>query len=121
MNNDKELIDEFEKLENLKKEIQQKEEELKNRIIELAKQMNTDILLGTNKQCSIKEYEKVIYPEDKSQIIELIKKMGIYDRFSSVNYFKLNPAIIKRQIDRQIIDLTKIEKAFRLSLRNIKN
>lgn len=71
MDNDKELVDEFEKLENLKKEIEQKEEELKNRIIELAKQMNTDILLGTNKKCFIKKYEKVIYPKDKSQIIEL--------------------------------------------------
>ena len=76
-------------------------------------------LFGNHKKCSIKEYEKVIYPEDKTHILELIKKKGLYDKFSSVNYFKLNPAIIKKEIDKEIIDLTKKEKAHRLSFKDI--
>ncbi|MFH0755545.1 MAG: hypothetical protein V1910_02670, partial [bacterium] len=94
MSNDNGLIDEFEKLENLKKELEQKETELKKKIIDLSKQKNTDILFGTNKKCSIKEYEKVVYPEDKTQILELIKKNGFYDKFSSINYLRLSPAVI---------------------------
>ncbi len=119
MPNDNGLIDEYEKLEAQKKEIETKEAELKNKIIELAKEKNTDILFGTHKKCSIKEYEKVIYPEDKTQILELIKKKGLYDKFSSINYFKLNPAIIKGEIDKEIAGLTKKGKAFRLSLKEI--
>ena len=119
MSNDNGLVDEYEKLEAQKKEIEQKEAELKDKIIELAKQKNTEILFGNNKKCSIKEYEKVIYPEDKTQILELIKKKGLYDRFSSVNYLKLSPAIVKEEIDKEIIDLTKKEKAFRLSFKEI--
>ena len=119
MPNDNGLIDEYEKLESQKKDIEQREDELKKEIIELAKEKNTDILFGTHKKCSIKEYEKVIYPEDKTQILELIKKKGLYDKFSSINYFKLNPAIIKGEIDKEIIILTKKEKAFRFSLREI--
>lgn len=119
MSNDNGLVDEFEKLEILKKELEARKEELRNKIIELSRQKNTDILFGTHKKCSIKEYEKVVYPEDKTSILELINKKGIYDKFSSINYFKLSPAIIKGQIDREIIDLVKKEKAFRLSLKDI--
>ena len=119
MSNDNGLIDEYEKLENQKKEIEQKEDELKKRIIELARQKNTEILFGTNKKCSIKEYEKVVYPDDKTFILELIKKKGLYDKFSSINYLKLSPAIIKGEIDNEIADLTKKEKAFRLSFKEI--
>ena len=119
MSNDNGLVDEYEKLEVQKKEIEQREAELKDRIIELAKQKNTEVLFGNHKKCSIKEYEKVIYPEDKTHILELIKKKGLYDKFSSVNYFKLNPAIIKKEIDKEIIDLTKKEKAHRLSFKDI--
>ena len=119
MSNDNGLVDEYEKLEVQKKEIEQREAELKDRIIELAKQKNTEVLFGNHKKCSIKEYEKVIYPEDKTHILELIKKKGLYDRFSSVNYLKLNPAIIKKEIDEEIIDLTKKVKSFRLSFREI--
>lgn len=119
MPNDNGLIDEYEKLESQKKAIEQSEEELKKKIIELAKEKNTDILFGTHKKCSIKPYEKVIYPEDKTQILELIKKKGLYDKFSSINYFKLNPSIIKGEVDREIIELTKKERAFRLSFKEI--
>ena len=119
MSNDNGLIDEYEKIENQKKEIEQKEEELKKKIIELAKEKNAKVLFGTNKKCSIKEYEKVVYPEDKTYISELIKKKGLYDKFSSINYLKLSPAIVRGEVDKEIVDLTKQEKAFRLSFRGI--
>ena len=102
-----------------RKEIELKEDELKKKIIALAKEKNTEVLFGNNKKCFIKEYEKVIYPEDKEQIVKLIKEKGVYDKFSSVNYLKLGPAIIRGEIDKEIIDLTKKEKAFRLSLKDI--
>jgi len=119
MSNDNGLIDEFEKLETQKKEIEQKEAELKDKIIELAKQKNTEVLFGNHKKCSIKEYQKIIYPEDKTQIINLIKTKGLYNTYSTLNYMRLNSAIVKEEIDKEIIDLTKKEKAFRLSFRNI--
>jgi hypothetical protein len=119
MANDNGLVDEYDSLERQKNEIEQKEEELKKRIIELAKDKNTSVLFGSHKKCSVKEYDKIVYPEDKTQILELIKKKGLYERFSTMSYIKLNSAIIKGQVDKEITDLTKKEKAFRLSLRDI--
>ena len=118
MSNDKGLVDELEKLQNLKKEIESKEEELKNKIIELAKEKNTEVLFGSHKKCSIKEYERVIYPEDKTQIVGLMKQKDIYNRYSIINYMSLNSAIIKGTIDKEIVDLIKKEKTFRVSLKD---
>ena len=118
MSNDNGLVDELEKLQNLKKEIEIKEEELKNKIIELAKEKNTEVLFGSHKKCSIKEYERVIYPEDKTQIVGLMKQKDIYNRYSIINYMSLNSAIIKGTIDKEIVDLIKKEKTFRVSLKD---
>ncbi|MBI2044463.1 hypothetical protein HYT23_00230 [Candidatus Pacearchaeota archaeon] len=119
MANDNKLVDEYEKLQNLKNELDVKIEELKKEIVNLAREKNTDMLLGTSKKCSIREYIKVIYPENKTRIIELIKEKGLYEKFSSINYFKLGPAIVKGNIDYDIQNLVRKEKAFRLSLLDI--
>jgi|SRR3990167_8073906 len=118
MSNDNGLVDELEKIQTLKKEIEAKEEELKNKIIELAKEKNTDVLFGSHKKCSIKEYERVIYPEDKTHIVGLMKQKDIYNKYSIINYMSLNSAIIKGAIDKEIVDLIKKEKTFRVSLKD---
>lgn len=119
MSNDNGLVDELEKLQTLKKEIEQKEEDLKQKIIALAQEKNTDILFGNKMKCSIKEYARVVYPEDKTQIISLMKQKDIYNRYSMINYMSLNSAIIKGQIDKEITSLIKMEKTQRLSLKEI--
>ena len=119
MSNDNGLVFEYEKLESQKKEIEQKEGEIKKKILELAKQKDTDTLFGTRQKCSIKEYDKVIFPEDKTHFLALIKKKGLYDKFSYLNYLKLSPVIVRGEIDKEIIDLTKREKAFRFSFKEI--
>ncbi len=119
MSNDNGLVDEYEKLQTLKNEINEKIENMKKEIINLAEQKNTNILFGSNKKCSIKEYFKVIYPDDKTKIIELVKRKGLYEMFSSINYLKLGSAIVKGAVDYDIQNLVKKEKAFRLSLLDI--
>mgnify|MGYP001566813540 CR=1 FL=1 len=119
MSNDNGLIDLYEELQKKKKELEEQEQELKNKIIELSKEKKAPILFGKNKKCSIKEYIKVIYPEDKVSFVELIKNKGLYVKFSSLNYLKLKTPIIKGELDKEILELTKQEKAFRLSLKDI--
>ncbi len=116
--NDKALIDEYEKLQAAKKDIEMKEGEIKTKIIALAQQKNTNLLFGTHKKCSIKEYQKVIYPEDKDSFAKLIKEKGIYEPYSQVNYSRLNQAIIKKDagIDKEILDKVSIAKDFRIIL-----
>ena len=119
MANDNGLVDEYEKLQKLKEDTDKKIEEIKKSIINLAQEKNTEVLFGTHKLCSVKEYCKIIYPEDKSQLINTLKSKGIYDNFLSLNYFKLNPKILKNEIDEEIIKLVKKGKAFRVSLKDL--
>jgi len=118
MTNDNGLIDEFERLQEIKKRTDEKIENLKKEIIKLAQEKQTDVLFGNNKKCTIKEYEKLVYPENKEGFVNLIKIKGLYDKFSSLNYFKLAPAIRKREIDNEILDLIKTEKDFRIALKD---
>lgn len=118
MSNDNGLVDEYEKLQKQKKEIEAKEEEIKKNIIELAKQKNTNILFGSNKKCSIKEYEKVVYPEDKEAFANLLKKDKVYEIFSQINYSRLSSAIIRKDINvtNDILERVRINKGFKLTL-----
>ena len=113
---DKEVIDEFERLQSLKGEIDRRIENIKETIIKISQQKNISLLLGTNKLCSIKEYVKIIYPQDKTQLTTIIKAKGLYEQFSTINYFRLGPKITKGDVDKEILSLVKKEKAFRVSL-----
>jgi hypothetical protein len=112
------IVDEYDNLEKLKKEIENKLSNIKSEMINIAKINNISVLSGTNKKCSIKEYDKVIYPEDKDFFSKLIKKNSLYDAFSQINYSRLSPAIVKKDmsINKEIFDAVKIVKAFRVTL-----
>lgn len=119
MSNDEGLVDEFEELENLKKEIEQKEHELRVKIIDLAKQRNTSVLFGKNKKCSLTEYVKVIYPENKDFLIKIIKEKGLYQELSQFNYSRISARIVKNELDADIASLVKKQKEFKLTLKDI--
>ncbi|MCK5282514.1 MAG: PD-(D/E)XK nuclease family protein [Nanoarchaeota archaeon] len=110
------LVDEYSELDAKEKEIKKQKKELKENLIKFAKQKEVDVVFGSNKKASVKPYDKVVYPEDKAELVNLIKSKGLYDELSSLNYFKLNPKILKNDIDEEIINLTNKEVGYRLSL-----
>ena len=112
----KKLVDEFDQLDKLQKETEEKISNIKSEIINIAQLENKEIIFGTNKKCSIKPFSKVIYSEDKTKITAIIKNKGLYDHFSHLNYPRLSAAIIKNDVDKEIIDEIKVIKDFRVSL-----
>ena len=114
----KKLVDELDKLEMSKKGVESKIDNLKSEIANIAKIEGKNFISGTHKGCSVKEYDKVIYPDDKDSFAKLINEKGIYEYFSQVNYSRLSPAIIKKDIniDKEILDKVKITKSFRVVL-----
>ncbi len=101
------LVDKFAELQSKKKEAEDNMESLKDDLIEFAKQNNIDIVYGSNKKASVKEYLKVIYPDDMEDFIKLLKKKKLYDEFIMLCYPKLNSKILKNEIDKDLIKLTK--------------
>ena len=111
------LIDEYAHFQEAKKHAGEKLERLKEEIIAFAKQKEIDVVFGTDKKGSVKEYEKIVFPDEhKEELLRLIKERGLYEEFSSLNYFKLTPKIRNKEVDEEIIGLTDKEKAYGLSL-----
>ncbi len=110
------LVDEFSEVKTKLSELKKAEDEFKDKLIQYAKQFGIDFIYGSNKKCSVKEFEKIVMPEDKSELIELMKKKGIWEDFVMLNYMKLNSGVIKGNVDDDVKDAVEIVKDFRLSL-----
>jgi putative RecB family exonuclease len=115
------LVDEFSEIKTKLSELKKAEEDFKDKLIAYAKQFGIDIVYGSNMKCSVKEIEKVVMPEDKEEFIKLLKDKGLWDECSMVCYPKINSKVIKKDIEKEIIDAVNIEKDFRLSLSKRKN
>ena len=110
------LVDEYEFLDNTIKQAESRLEKVKEKLIKFSKQKEMSVIWGSNKKASIKEFTKVNYPEDKNELTELLKKKGLYNKYSMICYQRLSPIIIKQAIDKEIIGLVKEEKDYRISL-----
>ena len=115
-NIDKSLVDELDRLDKIKREIEDKINNIKAELINIAKLENKEIIFGTHKMCSVKPFEKVIYPEDKTVLVNLIKSQGLYETLSMLNYSRITSKIHKKELSQDILNLIKIEKDFRLTL-----
>jgi putative RecB family exonuclease len=72
------LVDKYSETKTKLSELKLIDEEFKDNLIRYAKQFDLDIVYGSNKKCSVKEIDKVILPEDKVKLIELMKEKTIY-------------------------------------------
>lgn len=115
------LVNEYSELDTQEREIKQKKENTKQRLISFSEQKGVDVVYGSNKKVSVKEYEKIAYPEDIEGFVKLLKEKGVYENVIILSYPKLNSLIQNKKVDQEIINQTKTEKAHRISLSKRKN
>ena len=110
------LVDEFSEVKTELGELKKKQEEFKEKLIEYSKQFGVDVVYGSNMKCSVKEFEKVVLPEDREEFVKMLKDKGLWEELSMVCYPKLNSQVMKGEIDEEIADLMEKEKDFRILL-----
>lgn len=113
------FVDRFSEIKIKLKELEHEEDKLKEDLIAFAKSKGIDIIYGSNMKCSVKEFDKVVLPEDseeKNALINLIKQKGLWEEFSMICYPKLNSKMLKDEIDEEIKKMVDVVKDFRLSL-----
>ena len=115
-NVNKNLVDELDLLEKIKKDSGDKINNIKTELINIAKLEKKEFIFGTHKMCSIKPYNKVIYPEDKNLLINFIKSQGLYGELSMLNYSRISSKINKKELSPEIISMVRIEHDFKLTL-----
>ena len=110
------LVDELSEIDVKEKELKKRKEEIKSSLVAFAQQKEIDVVHGSGKRASVKPYERIVYPEDKAEFIKLLKDRGLYEDLSTLSYPRLNSAIQKRQVDKEVIDRTSTETDYRISL-----
>ena len=71
---------------------------------------------GSNKKASVKDLKKVILPEDKEKLIQLIKDKGLWEEFAMLNYSRFNSRVRKGELDEDIMDGIEMGEDWRVSL-----
>ena len=110
------LVDKYSEIKMKLSKLKSDEEEFRDNLIRYAKQFDIDIVYGSNKKCSIKEIDKIVLPEDKTNLIKLLKEKGLWEEFVSLNYMKLNSGGTKDKLDEDIKGAVDVVKDYRLSL-----
>ena len=111
------LVDEYSEVKTKLYELKEKEDELKEKLIDYAKQFDVDAVYGSNRIAKVKEFEKCLMPEDKEKLISILKNKGLYDAYSMICSARLNSHIINGEItDKDICECVDRVKDFRFSL-----
>ncbi|HIH25628.1 MAG TPA: PD-(D/E)XK nuclease family protein [Nanoarchaeota archaeon] len=83
------FVDEYSSLISQKKEIEERLEELKEKMIKYSTQESIDIIYGSNMKASVKAFPNVEY-SDKDEVVNLLKKKGLYEKYSMLCTVRLN-------------------------------
>src|SRR3990167_7587628 len=112
------LVDGFSEIKTKQTELKKSEEEFREKLIAYAKQFGIDVVYGSNKKCSVKEFDKIVLPEgeNKEKFIQLMKDKGLYEDLSMVCYPRLNSKVVSGEIDEELKKMVDIIQDFRLSL-----
>ncbi|MDY0016192.1 MAG: PD-(D/E)XK nuclease family protein [Bacteroidales bacterium] len=110
------LVDNLSKIKNQLQELENQKQEIQNKLISFSKENKLDYIYGTNSKVNIKEYEKIVLPEDKKELINLIKQKKLWDEVSMLNYMRLNKLVLSGEISPEIKDKIEIQKDFRVNL-----
>jgi len=110
------LVDEFSEIKTTLAELKDKEDEFKEKLIAYAKQFGINIVYGSNKKCSVKEIDKIVMPEDKEKLIEILKDKGVWDDVSMINFMGFQSKVLKGEFDEDVCNKVDVVKDYRLSL-----
>lgn len=110
------LVDEFADVKTKLSELEKQQDKLRTELIIYGKQFNVDAVFGSNMIASLKEYDKVILPEDKEELMKLIKAKGLYEDCSMVCYPRINSKVLRGELDF-IKDKIEIVKDFMVKLK----
>lgn len=110
------IVDKFAEIKKQLSELQEEEDKLKEELISFAKQKGLDTIYGSNMKCSVKDLKKIALPEEKEELIALIKKKGLWEEFAMLNYSKFNAQGRKGELDKDIMGKVSLEEDWRVSL-----
>ena len=119
------LVNEFTKAKEDHDRLSEKLEKIREALIEYAKRENVSMIFGSDVKASIKSYQKMSFPKKREpsqeEFFEVVKKIGLWDKVSTVDVYELSSMINNGEIHSDMVNLLNkfIDKQelFRVSLR----
>ena len=110
------LVDEFSEVKTKLAELKERDEELRLRLVEYGKRFDVDAVYGSNRVARLKEFEKIVMPEDKIGFEKLLKEKGLWDEYSMVCFPKLQSGVLRGEVGDWVKDKVEVVKDWRVSL-----
>jgi len=110
------LVDSYAEIKTNLAELEEKKEEFENKLIEFSKQLGVDVVYGSNNVAKVKEFEKIILPEEKEELIAILKEKGIFDEVVMINFMRLQSKYFKGELHKDIHEKISKEKDWRVTL-----
>jgi putative RecB family exonuclease len=110
------LVDEYSEIKTKMAELEEKKEEFENKLIEFSKQLGVDAVYGSNNIAKVKEFDKIVLPEEKEEFLALLKEKGIYDACSMICYSSIQSKFKKGELHPDVHGKITTEKDWRISL-----
>ena len=110
------FVDELAEVKMKMQDLENKKDELTNKLIEFAKAKKLDVVYGSNMKCSVKDYKKVVLPEDREGLIKVLKDKGLWDEFVMLNYSRFNAKARKGELDEDVMKEVELGEDWRVGL-----
>jgi len=110
------LVDEYSEVKTKLVELKKAEEDFKEKLVDYARQFGIDVVYGSNNKCSVKEIDKIVLPEDKEELIAIMKDKGLWEDYSMLNHFRVKGDFSKGNFDKDLKKMIEVVKDYRLSL-----
>jgi len=110
------LVDSYAELKTKLTELEKQKEDFEGKLVEFSKQLEVDAVYGSNMIAKVKEFEKIVLPEDKEELIAIMKERGIWDEVVMINFMRLQSKYFKGELHEDVCEKISKEKDFRVSL-----
>jgi len=110
------LVDEFSEIRTQLSELKKKDDDFKEKLIAYGKQFGIDAVYGSNKVAKLREFDKIVMPEDREKFEKLLRDKGLWDDFSMLSYFKINKGVLSGNVSDDVRKSVGVEKGWRISL-----
>jgi len=105
------LVNDYSKVQQDIKHKEEELEKLKNALVEYAKQHSVNVVFGSDVKARVNTYPSMKFPGkndvNRDKFIEMIKKLGLYDRLGWVDTYELAKMINKGEMPDELIVLLK--------------
>lgn len=120
------LVNSYAQLQTLKQEAEKKLDEIKQKLIDFAKQEKIDSIFGDSHKINIIEYEDICLPpkNQRAELNQILKRLGKWEEVSDIDRFALSKIIKEERWPKELLGeikaFAKIEKTHRLYLAKIR-